>query len=525
MAFFGLFKSKDDKSREEFANTILPLIYPPKSDIEEIDNDRVAKITKNKITPDRLKGFVAGCKARIFLAKNYDEISLIKSIISRSEGKLDLLEAYEVHAYLAGESLAITLMVRKAHENSRREIADECAEFRDYYKGAAFCDCRIEGYGKFGLTKTNPIPTISPVSSEYYLNSLRFRGSPISFERVSSQKSGNLNGFVDQYLIAQNGSEICHIYINPYQKKTSALPPAGFELYGDNRLGTVIANILDPKTEVVRRELLKLDYDIERGVAEKLHNHGEIFVIVSYNGGKANSTVVPNSMWIEAKASFDRIENDVKSEFNIIRDTIRQSEQTSFSKPDEVPCTSQPKKSFSYNARFDISGDKVINLDGPQRNQNQVSSISASQHLNESSSSKPDSKSTPIPPIQIINKSGVNWVFNLENYYEGQKLRLVSENISLEIEAFGFATMVVVAKINGWKGGQALFDIHGDKGVLRRFNNWQWLDSNEAAELPICLKSFFETYSSEANMMTENPRFFNAFVALCNDGGFRIEAL
>lgn len=92
-------------------------------------------------------------------------------------------------------------------------------------------DSMPEGYGEFGLDKTNPIPTESIMASVMYLNRLRtLNGQEITAKRIGSLRSENIASMIDCYRIYVKDNEVTTLYICPYNKKNSQKPPKGFVL-------------------------------------------------------------------------------------------------------------------------------------------------------------------------------------------------------------------------------------------------------------------------------------------------------
>lgn len=89
-----------------------------------------------------------------------------------------------------------------------------------------------EGFGEFGLEKTNPIPASSIADGYMYLNRLKLQnGMEISYTRIGSMRAPNIGETIDGYRIFSNDQEIAKIYICPYNKKTSTKAPKGFVLH------------------------------------------------------------------------------------------------------------------------------------------------------------------------------------------------------------------------------------------------------------------------------------------------------
>ncbi|MCX6766843.1 MAG: hypothetical protein NT170_03665 [Candidatus Moranbacteria bacterium] len=89
------------------------------------------------------------------------------------------------------------------------------------------------GYGNFGYSITNPIPTKGINGSHVYLRKLKFlaTGKEIKWGRTGSYSSDNIENKIDKYkLFDISGDDIATIYISPYHRKNSDKAPEGFEL-------------------------------------------------------------------------------------------------------------------------------------------------------------------------------------------------------------------------------------------------------------------------------------------------------
>jgi hypothetical protein len=94
-----------------------------------------------------------------------------------------------------------------------------------------------EGFGEFGLEKTNPIPAFGIPSNDKYLKLLRSNNDEIlSYRRTGSILVENISKKVDEYEVFNlKGDTIAFIYISPYHWKTSQQAPVGFYLKGSKR--------------------------------------------------------------------------------------------------------------------------------------------------------------------------------------------------------------------------------------------------------------------------------------------------
>ena len=91
-----------------------------------------------------------------------------------------------------------------------------------------------EGFGRFGLELSNPVPVHGFPECERYLGRLRYRGAPVTWFRVGSFRAENLAMPVDTYEIYDQSSRpVGRVHISPYHRRTSCLAPEGFTLAGD----------------------------------------------------------------------------------------------------------------------------------------------------------------------------------------------------------------------------------------------------------------------------------------------------
>ncbi len=230
MALLGLFKSKEEKALETGLKGINQMIFPMgKADISR-DCQRVAILTNGKIPDTDLKGFVAGCKTLAAISSSYDDEDFVRSNIARSKNRINETEARDVYIYLAGESMAranVARMIKDQGGTLSSDLVDYCDQLGKTWAAGTTQDKIAGGIGEYGMSASNPIPTVCVKGSEVYLSRLRFNGRPVESKRLGSTKSDITEGNVDIYLISQNGSEVAKIYICPYHRKDSKLAPKG----------------------------------------------------------------------------------------------------------------------------------------------------------------------------------------------------------------------------------------------------------------------------------------------------------
>ena len=92
-----------------------------------------------------------------------------------------------------------------------------------------------QGFGRFGLEVSNPVPICGVPENRAYLSRLRLAsGENFTWKRLGSSRTENIENPIDIYLILdENGNEICSLYLSPYHLKTSQKAPEGFILLLD----------------------------------------------------------------------------------------------------------------------------------------------------------------------------------------------------------------------------------------------------------------------------------------------------
>lgn len=228
MAFFGLFKSKQERDMEEMFRKVNSMVFPGGEADVRRDCQRVDALVKGKIPQDKLRGFVAGCKALLHISELDSDQRFVNSFMVRSEGRLSEAEAYAVFAYLEGEARYYDKMAQMAGKGV--DVAEILGDMPWIYSEGTTGDKVPGGQGEFGLDLSNPVPTVSVRGSNYYLSRLRHRGRPVEAKRVGSFSSDATPGMVDGYTLSVSGISVGTVYICPYHKRISRVAPQGFSL-------------------------------------------------------------------------------------------------------------------------------------------------------------------------------------------------------------------------------------------------------------------------------------------------------
>lgn len=237
MGLFDLFKSKKDNDAEALLKQHIGMMFPLGAADMQRDCDRVGELINWKIQGDELRGFMVGCKTLVFINKSYNDDRFINSFVTRSQNRITTSQAREVYIYLAGESTYRINFSRMAKANGNqlpKEFEEEIARLRRLWMAGTLLDTLTNGYGEFGLTSTNPVPTICVRGSDRYLASLLWDGAPIESSRVGSTTSDVTDGNIDIYNICLRGRELGTIYICPYHKKDCKKAPRGYTLATEN---------------------------------------------------------------------------------------------------------------------------------------------------------------------------------------------------------------------------------------------------------------------------------------------------
>lgn len=228
MAFFGLFKSKQERDMEGMFRELNAMIFPGGEADVRRDCQRIDALVGGSIPQDKLKGFVAGCKALLHISEFDSDQRFVNSFMARSEGRISEAEAYSVFAYLEGEASYYDKIALVAGKGV--DVKEMLGNMPWIYSEGTDKDEIPGGYGDFGLSVSNPVPTISVRGSNFYLGRLRHRGSPVEANRLGSMSSDATPGSVDAYRLSVGSADVGTVFICPYHKRISRLAPRGFSL-------------------------------------------------------------------------------------------------------------------------------------------------------------------------------------------------------------------------------------------------------------------------------------------------------
>lgn len=124
----------------------------------------------------------------------------------------------------------VKAMIEDIRVNGKSSVASQLAMSMGI--GGPTSDTMPGAYGEFGKTKTNPIPVEGISSIDSYLKKLsRTDGGKISWNRIGSTGSENINGMIDIYEIFNDSKTLIDtLYICAYCGKTTNRIPSGYKI-------------------------------------------------------------------------------------------------------------------------------------------------------------------------------------------------------------------------------------------------------------------------------------------------------
>lgn len=132
--------------------------------------------------------------------------------------------------------------VRWLHENARYgyswwDVRLDYKIIKDICDSGSPGDQLVTGYGEFGLTATNPIPTNTIFGVRFYLALLcTADGERVTSEHIGTTHSEVSKMPIDVYATSRaDGTPLPTIFISQYQRDNSRKAPRGFRLLLSDR--------------------------------------------------------------------------------------------------------------------------------------------------------------------------------------------------------------------------------------------------------------------------------------------------
>lgn len=158
------------------------------------------------------------------LSTDKSQDGIVSRVLKRPQNSLDRSSIIVIYQFVA----------KKAMGKNKKTNDSELQYILNFINGNINNGCTENeipnGYGEFGLTKTNPVPVKGILANEAYLSQLRtLKGDELRWNRLGSTHAPNIDSPIDIYRITtKDGIDMGHIYINPYQNHTSTKAPKGF---------------------------------------------------------------------------------------------------------------------------------------------------------------------------------------------------------------------------------------------------------------------------------------------------------
>lgn len=227
MSFFGLFKSKQETEIKKLRKKIYFDIFPGGENQIVKEAEEVNHLVGDKYSKDQIRKAYLHMTFIFFIAEDRSEERIIGSSMINMGGQIAKEDALTIYGYVKNRFLRHQL---------KTENSEELQGFSDVMFGGdtGYNSDKIPGgFGNFGYSLTNPIPTKGINGSHVYLRKLKFlaTGNEIKWKREGSYSSDNIENNIDKYkLFDISGDDIATIYISPYHRKNSDKAPDGFKL-------------------------------------------------------------------------------------------------------------------------------------------------------------------------------------------------------------------------------------------------------------------------------------------------------
>lgn len=227
MNLFGLFKSKQEKKVEKIKEEAFNKIFPGRNEQIEIEVDEVSNLIVDKYPRAQLAKVYIRVAYSFFLSQDKREETVVQSVTAMMDGKNAKEDLLKIYGYVKNKFLR-----QQLGTEDPSELAESASAM---FGGDVGCDSDEipGGYGDFGYSASNPIPTNGIMGSNTYLSRLK----PIDgnkeaiWERTGPCTSENIENVIDVYKLSNiSGDCIATIYVSPYHRRNSEKAPNGFKL-------------------------------------------------------------------------------------------------------------------------------------------------------------------------------------------------------------------------------------------------------------------------------------------------------
>jgi hypothetical protein len=227
MNLFGLFKSKQEKNVEKIKEEAFNKIFPGGDKQIDIEVDEISNLIGDKYPRAQLAKAYIRVAYSFFLSQDKREETVVQSVRDMMNGKNAKEDFLKIYNYTK---------IKFLKQQFGTEDPSELEEFASrMFGGNVGCDSDEipGGFGEFGYSVNNPIPTNGIMGSNTYLSRLKLISGNIESEwgRTGPRVAENIENVIDEYqLSSPSGERIAVIYISPYHRRNSEKAPNGFKL-------------------------------------------------------------------------------------------------------------------------------------------------------------------------------------------------------------------------------------------------------------------------------------------------------
>ena len=225
MGLFDIFKKKRKKDEiKSYVKSIQNDIFPGGKEEVVRHVSELKEILGNKYSVKEIANLLLYMSTLFNIAQDKSACRIVSGAMRRSNNVFSEQDATTIYKYIVKQS--VIKIFGMYNETT----------FNEFYKtlgnveGGATTDVIPGAYGEYGLCPTNPVPVRGIPANEAYLRSLRLlSGEGFKWHRIGSTGAPNISDPIDMYQITTNGgTDLCVIYISPYQSIISQKAPKGF---------------------------------------------------------------------------------------------------------------------------------------------------------------------------------------------------------------------------------------------------------------------------------------------------------
>lgn len=222
-----MFKSGQEKEADETKDEIFNMIFPGGKEQIEIEVDEISNLIESRYPRAQLGKVYFRIAYSFFLSQDKSEEAVLGSVADLIDVKNEQDYFRIIYQYVKNKFLR-----QQLGTEDEGELVESASAM---FGGSVGCDSDEipGGYGDFGYTVNNPIPTNGIMGSNIYLSKLKLKSGNIEAEwkRTGPRLAENIENVIDEYqLISSSGECVAVIYISPYHKKNSERAPDGFSL-------------------------------------------------------------------------------------------------------------------------------------------------------------------------------------------------------------------------------------------------------------------------------------------------------